>query len=216
MAGQVLFISGIDTDVGKTIATGWYAKKLADQGASVITQKMIQTGCEDISEDIIQHRKLQGIGLLPEDKQGLTCPYLFSYPCSPHLAAQLENRKISTALIRQATDELASRYDYVLLEGAGGLCVPYDDQHTTLDYIAQQQYPLILVTSGKLGSINHTLLSLLACKQYHIEVKGLIYNRYPLGDEMINKETAQYLQNYLQKHFPQAEFLSLEKLTSIC
>ncbi|MFZ7260340.1 dethiobiotin synthase [Avibacterium avium] len=215
MTGQVLFISGIDTDVGKTIATGWYAKKLAEQGFSVITQKMIQTGCEEISEDIVQHRKLQGIELLPEDQQGLTCPYLFSYPCSPHLAARLENREIYTALIRQATDELAEHYDYVLLEGAGGLCVPYDEQHTTLDYVAAQGYPVILVTSGKLGSINHTLLSLLACKQYHIELKGLIYNRYPLGDETINDETARYLENYLHQHFPQAEFFRLEKQDQI-
>lgn len=211
MAGQVLFISGIDTDVGKTVATGWYAKKLAEQGFSVITQKMIQTGCEFISEDIVQHRKLQGIALLPEDEQGLTCPYLFRYPCSPHLAARLESREINTALIQQATDILKQRYDYVLLEGAGGLCVPYDEQHTTLDYLAEQKYPLILVTSGKLGSINHTLLSLLTCKQYSIELKGLIYNRYPVGDKMINQETERYLKNYLRQYFPQAKFLILEK-----
>ncbi|MFZ7282595.1 dethiobiotin synthase [Avibacterium avium] len=211
MTGQVIFISGIDTDVGKTIATGWYAKKLAEQGFSVITQKMIQTGCEEISEDIVQHRKLQGIELLPEDQQGLTCPYLFRYPCSPHLAARLETREIRTALIQQATAQLAERYDYVLLEGAGGLCVPYDEQHTTLDYVAQQQYPLILVTSGKLGSINHTLLSLLACQQYAIPLHALIYNRYPLGDETINRETERYLKNYFHQHFPQGKFLVLEK-----
>ncbi|MFZ7203078.1 dethiobiotin synthase [Avibacterium avium] len=211
MTGQVIFISGIDTDVGKTIATGWYAKKLAAQGFSVITQKMIQTGCEEISEDIVQHRKLQGIELLPEDQQGLTCPYLFSYPCSPHLAARLENREIRTALIQQATAQLAAHYDYVLLEGAGGLCVPYDERHTTLDYVAQQQYPLILVTSGKLGSINHTLLSLLACQQYAIPLHALIYNRYPLGDETINRETERYLKNYFHQHFPQGKFLVLEK-----
>lgn len=215
MAGQVLFISGIDTDVGKTVATGWYAKKLAEQGFSVITQKMIQTGCEFISEDIVQHRKLQGIALLPEDEQGLTCPYLFRYPCSPHLAACLESREINTALIQQATNTLKQRYDYVLLEGAGGLCVPYHEYSTTLDYLVEQGYPLILVTSGKLGSINHTLLSLLVCQQHHIELKGMIYNRYPLGDKIINQETERYLKNYLQHSFPQAEFFILEKQDEI-
>jgi len=107
---------------------------------------------------------------------------------------------------------LAQKYDYVLLEGAGGLCVPYNQSETTLDYIQQQNYPLLLVTSGKLGSINHTLLNLMVCRQYHIQLQGLIYNRYPLGDEMINRETERYLQQYLQQHFPTATFEVLDKM----
>ncbi|OOS01445.1 dethiobiotin synthase [Canicola haemoglobinophilus] len=206
MAGQILFVSGIDTDVGKTIATGIYAKQLMAQGFKVITQKMVQTGCKGMAEDIVQHRKIMQIDLTEEDHQGLTCPYVFSYPCSPHLAARLENRQISTALIQQKTTELAQKYDYVLLEGAGGLCVPYDEQYTTLDYLKDCGYPLILVTSGKLGSINHTLLSLAACKQNGIPLHSLIYNRYPLGDEIINRETERYLQQYLAEHFPDAQF----------
>ncbi|TYG35217.1 ATP-dependent dethiobiotin synthetase BioD [Lonepinella koalarum] len=212
MTAKILFVTGIDTDVGKTIATGWYAKKLAAQGFRVITQKMIQTGCEKIADDIVQHRKIQGIDLTEDDLVGTTCPYLFAYPCSPHLAADLENCQISTALIQQATEKLAQKYDYVLLEGAGGLCVPYNQSETTLDYIQQQNYPLLLVTSGKLGSINHTLLNLMVCRQYHIQLQGLIYNRYPLGDEMINRETERYLQQYLQQHFPTATFEVLDKM----
>ncbi|PJG83668.1 dethiobiotin synthase [Caviibacterium pharyngocola] len=212
MTAQILFVSGIDTDIGKTVATGVYAKKLAQQGFSVITQKMIQTGCEEMSSDILVHRKIMGIAPTAEDLQGITCPYLFAYPCSPHLAAKMENRQISTALIRAATAQLAQKYDYVLLEGAGGLFVPYDETHTTADYLRECGYPLILVTSGKLGSINHTLLNLSACRQYGIELHTLIYNRYPPADEIIGTETERYLQDYLQRHFPQATFEILESL----
>ncbi len=63
-----LFLSGIDTDAGKTYATAYLAKRFMQQGLSVVTQKFIQTGCKDDSEDIIAHRKLMGIDLLPEDK----------------------------------------------------------------------------------------------------------------------------------------------------
>lgn len=213
MNAGILFVSGIDTDIGKTIATGWYAKRLMAQGVTVITQKMIQTGCQGISEDILKHRQLMGIELTKEDKQGITCPYLFSYPCSPHLAAKLENRVISTALIQQATEQLSRQYDYVLVEGAGGLCVPYNEQETTLDYLRAVGYPLILVTSGKLGSINHTLLSLHVCQQRGILLHTLIYNRYPLGDETINRETEGYLRQYLRQHFPEAKFEVMEKVT---
>lgn len=69
---NVLFISGIDTNVGKTVATGMIAKALAKAGKKVITQKMIQTGCEHVSEDIEAHRQIQGLPFTDEDTQGLT------------------------------------------------------------------------------------------------------------------------------------------------
>ncbi|MFC0308327.1 dethiobiotin synthase [Gallibacterium trehalosifermentans] len=209
--GKILFVSGIDTDVGKTVATGVYAKKLMDQGFTVITQKMIQTGCETFSNDILVHRKIQQIPLTQDDLDGITCPYLFHYPCSPHLAATLEKRQIDDQIITEKTQQLASRYDVVLLEGAGGLAVPYTHQATTLDFIAKHHYPLILVTSGKLGSINHTLLSLMACKTYNITVHSVIYNRFPEKDPLIEQDTQHYLQHYLQQHFPTTEFILLEK-----
>ena len=79
---NVLFISGIDTNVGKTVATGMIAKALAKAGKKVITQKMIQTGCEHVSEDIEAHRQIQGIPFTDEDTRGLTCPYIFTSPFS--------------------------------------------------------------------------------------------------------------------------------------
>lgn len=122
--------------------------------------KFIQTGNVGHSEDIDLHRHIMGIPFTEEDKEGLTMPEIFSYPASPHLASQLDNRPIDFGKIKRATEELSERYDYVLLEGAGGLMVPLTTELLTIDYIAQENYPLIFVTSGKLGSINHTLLSL--------------------------------------------------------
>ncbi|HDR0643180.1 dethiobiotin synthase [Pasteurella multocida] len=203
---KVFFITGIDTDIGKTIATGWYAKKLMQQGASVITQKMIQTGCRGIAEDLLTHRKIQGIELTEEDKQGITCPYVFDYPCSPHLAAKLEQRTIERKKIESCTALLCEKYDYVLLEGAGGLCVPYNEEETTLDYLCQHQYPVILVTSGKLGSINHTLLSLQVLQANRINVHSVVYNLYPKTDEIICQETQEFLCTYLAKQHPDTLF----------
>ena len=210
--GKVLFVSGIDTDIGKSIATGHYAKYLMQQGYSVITQKMVQTGCQDISTDIIVHRKIQGIALTEEDRQGITCPYLFDYPCSPHLAARLQQTCIDEKIIEKSTALLAQNYDYVLLEGAGGLMVPYSEEKTTLDYLTAHGYPLIFVTSGRLGSINHTLLSLEACAQRKISVEALIYNLYPPADELITQDTQQYLRGYLAKRFPETKFMLMDKI----
>ena len=84
--------------------------------------------------------------------------------------------------------------------------MPLDDTLTTLDFIRAQAYPVVLVTSGRLGSINHTLLSLAACRQQEIAVEMLIYNRFPPADPLIEQETAEYLQRYLRQHFPQTAF----------
>ena len=189
---NVLFISGIDTNVGKTVATGMIAKALAKAGKKVITQKMIQTGCEHVSEDIEAHRQIQGIPFTDEDTRGLTCPYIFTYPCSPHMAAAKDGRRI----------------EYVLLEGAGGLMVPNDMESLTIDYVKEQAYPLILVTSGKLGSINHTLLSLYACERYGIEVKAIVYNQYPSIDPLIEANTLEYL----KAKFPEIPLILLPEM----
>ena len=206
--GNVYFISGIDTSVGKTAATGAIAKALAQAGKRVITQKMIQTGCEQVSEDIEEHRRIQGIPFTEEDREGWTCPYIFSYPCSPHMAAAKDGLTIDLQVITLATERLRERYEYVLLEGAGGLMVPNDFQSLTIDYIRDQGYPLILVTSGKLGSINHTLLSLFAAEQYGIPVKAIVYNQYPHIDALIEANTLEYL----RIKFPQIPLLLLNDL----
>lgn len=212
MKGTVLFISGIDTNIGKTFATGMIARQLAGQGKKVITQKMIQTGCTEISEDIETHRRIQGIPFTPEDKVGLTCPYIFTYPCSPHMAAAKDGRTIDPSVITSATQQLQEIYDYVLLEGAGGLMVPIHHQQLTIDYIKEQGYPLILVTSGQLGSINHTLLSLFACKQYGLKVHSLVYNLVPEEDALITQNTMDYLRQYLQREFPETDLQILPKI----
>ena len=209
---QVFFISGIDTDVGKTIATAQYANELAAAGQRVITQKMVQTGCQGMADDIVRHRQLQSIELTPFDLDGTTAPYIFPYPCSPHLAAEREGCRIDPARIDQATSTLLQTYDTVLLEGACGLMVPLNREQTLLDYIAERGYPVVLVSSGKLGSINHTLLSLSALQARRIPLHRLVYNRYPAYDPVINLETEHYLQQYITRHFPDSEWWVLEKI----
>ena len=208
----VYFVSGIDTDIGKTVATGVLAKQLLQQGKSVITQKPVQTGCQDIAEDIAVHRKIMGIPMQEVDKQGLTMPEIFGYPASPHLAARLGGRALDLDKIRTSTQELATQYEIVLVEGAGGLMVPLTENLLTIDYIRQQGYPVILVTSGRLGSINHTLLSFSALKQYGISLYSLIFNHiHDSKDETIAGDTLEYLKGRLKDEFPEAKWQELAK-----
>lgn len=210
MKDNVFFVSGIDTNIGKSYATGFLARQWNEASKRTITQKLIQTGNTTMSEDIELHRRLMGTGLLPEDREGLTMPEIFTYPCSPHLAAKIDGRPINFEHIKQATEQLSERYDAVLLEGAGGLMVPLTPDLLTIDYVAQQDYPLIFVTSGRLGSINHTLLSLEAVKARKLRLHSVLYNLYPLEeDKIIQEDTQHYIQEYLNRHFPEARFLTV-------
>ena len=213
MSADIYFISGIDTGIGKTYTTGYLAKLWNAQGQQVITQKLIQTGNVDVSEDIQQHREIMGTGWLPEDESKLTMPEIFSYPASPHLATKLDGRDIDFAKIEAATQQLAEKFEVVLLEGAGGLMVPLTTELLTIDYLEQKKFPVILVSSGRLGSINHTLLSLEALKARGLPLYALAYN---LNDEsqdsLISKDTSEYLKAYLAKHFPEAQWIDIPVL----
>ena len=218
---SVLFISGIDTDIGKTYATGMIAKALIQQGVNVITQKLVQTGVAinpdsgviGIADDIIVHRELMGIPLQPCDIDSTTCPYRYEKPASPHLSAKLANQTLDPDVITNATKSLQADYEVVLLEGAGGLLVPITEQLLTLDYIAKQGYPVVLLTSGRLGSINHTLLSLEAIKSRGLTVHSVIYNHIhdnaAQTDKQIATSTIDFLQNYLAQNYTNTYWLSL-------
>ncbi len=205
----VYFVSGIDTSCGKTFVTGVLARRELEKGKSVITQKFVQTGCEGISEDIETHRKAMGISLLPEDKDGTTCPYVFKFPASAHLASRMENTEIDVKKISSATKILSEKFDTVFIEGAGGLMVPVSENFLTIDYIARENLPLILVCSAKLGSINHSLLSLEVCQKKGINIAKVVFNNYPEEDARLSAETCSYLKKYVAKNFPNCEFLEI-------
>lgn len=197
-----LCLAGIDTGIGKSVATGLMARHLHEQGRSVITQKLVQTGCSGRSDDILVHRRLMECGWLEEDEKRLTCPYTFSFPGSPHLAARLDQTVIDPARITEATWRLQEKFEWVILEGAGGLMVPLNDQQTLLDHIGSRGYPLILVTSSRLGSINHTLMSLEILRTRKLHLAGLIYNIFAGGpDEIIRDSLRLFSRSLLQYGF---------------
>jgi len=216
---KAYFISGIDTDCGKTYITGLLAYQLKKAGRKVITSKLIQTGCTDISDDIKEHRRLMEIELLPEDIAGQTCPYVFTFPASPHLAAEIDGKIVEIEKINKASNELFNNYDIVLMEGAGGLMVPITTYYLTLDYIKEHMLPLILVSSSQLGSINHTLMSIEICKQYGVYLHAVIFNQFPDANPIIAQNSFNYLQMYLQETLPEVPLIhsnNLSKDQKIC
>jgi len=171
-------VGGIDTDIGKSFVTGLLARYLVQQGLGVTTLKLVQTGCRETSDDIQLHRKIMEQGLTDFDRDGTSCPYVFPYPASPLLSAKMVGKVIEATVLDQAITTLQAHYAWLLVEAAGGLLVPLNDNLLLLDYLAAKKIPLILVSSPRLGSINHTRLSLEAIRSRHIPLLGLVYNLY--------------------------------------
>ena len=189
MEGKVYFASGIDTGIGKTVATSLMARALRVRGVDAITVKMVQTGNDGYSEDLDAHRAMCGLGRLPEDEQGLTAPQIFRFPSSPLLAARLEGRRVDLAKIASSVKACAAAHEVVLVESAGGLCVPLTDETLSVDFATAQGWPLILVTCGRLGSLNHTILSLEAAKARGMKVAGVVYNWFSDTDPQIDEDS---------------------------
>lgn len=209
MFPKVIFVTGTGTDVGKSYATGWLAKKIMESGESCITQKFIQTGCIGRSEDIELHRKIMGIEMQEVDINLITAPVIFSFPASPDLASRIDGKEIDFDSIKKSTEILSESFSHVIIEGAGGIMVPLKGEYLTADYIRENRIPLIVVISGELGSVNHALLTFNAVKSYGIDLYGVIYNPYFDKDEIIVEDSKKYLKNWIKNHFPEAKWLEM-------
>ena len=192
-------VSGIDTGIGKTVATGLMARFLAARGVDAITVKMVQTGNDGFSEDIEAHRAICGGARFPEDGLGLTAPQIFKFPASPLLAAKLEGRKVDLAKISAAVEACSAAHSVTLVESAGGLDVPLSEDVLSADYIAERGWPLILVTCGRLGAINHALLSLDAARMRGIRIAGVAHNTHFSDDPRLDSDARDAILRHLGK-----------------
>jgi len=175
---KVIFIAGTDTGAGKTLITGLLGKYLSSLGKRVVTQKWIQTGGKAKSPgDLAVHLKL--MDKTPEDfgdNFPLMALYSFKFAASPHLAARFENSKISGIKIKKSVKELSRKFDFVIIEGTGGLLVPLGGGKLLIDIVKDLGIPVLVVVKNRLGAINHTLLSIEALKNRGIEILGIVFN----------------------------------------
>ena len=180
-----VFITGTDTGVGKTIVTGLLARYLLDKGNKVITQKWIQTGCKDFAHsDVTIHQHLMG----QKSKAGNVLPYMFKFPASPHLAAEIEKRRITPSKIKRYYKRLEEKFDFVLVEGVGGALVCFDRKNLVIDIAKELNLPVLVVAQNKLGAINHTLLSIEALKKRNFKILGIVFNNLKNENARILKD----------------------------
>jgi len=179
MAAKGIFITGTDTGVGKTIASAAIAMVLRRMGHSVGVMKPVTSGCIErdghlVSEDAELLCYGAGIEVTPD-----CAPYLLRAPVAPSIAASLEKVRIDFQVIRDAYLRLAEDYEFVIVEGAGGLMVPLAGGLLMSDLASHLGLPVAVVARPGLGTINHTLLTTFSGRALGLQVKGVIVNRYP-------------------------------------
>lgn len=179
LTGKSLFVTGTDTDVGKSVITLALALALEKAGYAVGVFKPLQSGA------YYENGKLTAPDLALMQKFSKTilcgCSYLLQGECSPALAMKLAGTSFSMAKIQKDFNELQKKCDVVLVEGAGGLLCPvhFEKRLTMADIIKSLELPCVIVARSQLGTVNHCLLTDNLAKQYGLQVKGLLLNRFP-------------------------------------
>jgi dethiobiotin synthetase len=186
MAGY--FITGTDTDVGKTVVTSLLLSYFQSAGMNVHPYKPIQSGAiiEDgnlHAPDVQMYQRV-----IPQLNSKAACTYLLKKASSPHLAAKEENVVFDLNRIIKNTTDIQAHHDLVLVEGAGGVVVPIQENYCMIDLMKDIKLPVILVGRAGLGTINHTVLSVMALKQAHIHIEGIILNALHSEDTSIEED----------------------------
>ncbi|OIO39004.1 MAG: dethiobiotin synthase [Candidatus Omnitrophica bacterium CG1_02_46_14] len=177
-----IFIAGTDTGVGKTMVAGALAAALRIKGLNVGVMKPVSCGGREDAEFLI---KCAGV----KDSLDLVNPIYFKHPLSPNVAARIEKIKIDFKKITQALAFFRKKYEYLVIEGCGGLLVPVTDKFFVVDLISFMKAKTILVSRAGLGAINHSLLSFEALKLRNIKPLGIIFNRLNGGPMSLPEET---------------------------
>jgi dethiobiotin synthetase len=176
-----VFVTGTDTGVGKTWVAAGLTAVLRRWGLKAVYFKPIQSGCPEVEGRLVptDARLAQQLAELGEPLDLLT-PITLRLPLAPGVAAAREGRPVDLKAVAAAIRELAQRYDFFVVEGAGGLYVPLmDTRFLVLNLVAWMRLPLLVVARAGLGTINHTALTVKAAHQAGLPVAGVILNRYP-------------------------------------
>ncbi|MDP3920039.1 MAG: dethiobiotin synthase [Candidatus Omnitrophota bacterium] len=172
-----IFITGTDTGVGKTVVAAGLAMALKSRGMKVGVMKPVGTGCMEFGKRLICHDSAYLLEAAENEYPPLTSPVRYRHALAPSVAAVLEKREVDLPQIRRSFGELQKNYDFIIVEGIGGLLVPFSKDYFVANLVREFQLPLLIVSKGGLGAINHTLLTIDAAVIRGFEVRGVIFNR---------------------------------------
>jgi dethiobiotin synthetase len=170
---SALFVTGTDTNVGKTFVSCALIHALRAHGRRVAVMKPIETGVGEAAGDALALRAAA------EDPASLerVCPIRLRAPLAPSVAARLEGRTIDPEALARAIDERAAASEVLVVEGAGGLLVPIAGRFTFADLAKRCRLPVLLVAANRLGTVNHAALTVRVAAAYGLDVRGFVLSQ---------------------------------------
>lgn len=191
-----VFITATDTGVGKTLISASLAWKLSKHDDKICVMKPFATSNKVFSNKFYSkdlYLLSKSINLT-EDQSYLN-PFFYSLPASPYMASKILKAKppsITTALNKFSY--LRKKYNFVIVEGIGGVMVPINRKYSLVDFIRLTRLPVIIVTKPIIGTINHTLLTIQKCKEHNIPIKGIIFNKMPEKPDIVMESTPSFIE----------------------
>lgn len=185
-----VFVTGTDTEVGKTLVTAALACRLKQGGAKVGVMKPVETGSGAGSLTLSDGERLKA-GAGSDDPLDLISPYRFPAPLAPLAAARQAGVTINPERIRASFETLAARYEVLLVEGVGGVMVPLAEQFNVLDLIDLLGLPVLIVGRATLGGVNHALLTVEALRRRDIAIVGFVLNQPSTPDALSHAQQSQ-------------------------
>ncbi|HEX5526659.1 MAG TPA: dethiobiotin synthase [Solirubrobacterales bacterium] len=189
MPAKGIFVTGTGTEVGKTVVAATIAHTLASEGQKVHVFKPAVTGLDEgVETDHALLRRASG----SDQSDDEIAPYRYGPPASPHLAAAMAGEQIDPERLRQTAHTAAENADILVCEGVGGLLVPLTPTYLIRDLATDLGYPLVIVATPHLGTINHTLLTVEAARTANLHVAAIVITPWPAHPTQIersNRET---------------------------
>jgi len=213
-----LFITGTDTDVGKTLVTAGIAVALKKMGKDVGIMKPFAAGTPQKigykSEDVQLLAKAAKVN----DAEELVNPYFFEIPASPFTATKNLGIKFDVKTVLDSFKQLSSIHDILLVEGIGGVMTPILKDYFVTNLIKEMNLETIIITSSRIGTVNHTIMTCKVCQDFGVNVCGIIINILDSSGYPINtlKRDLEELTNIpVIGSIPYIEDFNLEKLSEI-
>ncbi|MBU2882212.1 dethiobiotin synthase [Psychrosphaera sp. B3R10] len=207
------FVTGTDTEVGKTYSSALIVKALIQGGHSVFPFKPVAAGVEPslvvngkaVNEDAY-HLWLACNKVYSLDQIN---PILYQQPIAPHIAAELENKVLDASLLSLLSSKVPGA-EYTLIEGAGGWHLPLNNEELMSEWVVNEKLPVLLVVGIKLGCLNHALLTAESIINSGGAVIGWVAN-FIDGETDIGRKNVEYLQTQLTKRFNISKLFEIQK-----
>lgn len=169
-----IFVTGTDTDVGKTVISSGLAAALTEKGIDVGVFKPVLSGIsrEDPASDTSLLKQLSDTSLSFEE----ITPFAFKEPLAPYVAGRLEEKNVTIEEVMSHWEKIRRKHEFFIVEGAGGISVPLGERFLVSDLIKAMQLPLLIVARPNLGTVNHVFLTVQYAKSLDLPIAGLVIN----------------------------------------